>query len=312
MTQPYEPRNPGQKLVIFSTEYNDFIKTSQEAKQRTKNFTTDVPLPSSNNGIAFAKNISGQKINQYEAVVIESLLFTPSDNENAFKNQVSLNVNLFDETDVTHISADLAITLEPMDDLKVAPVMLAGTSQSFINVVDINHKFAKIVSGSFTLESAAGGPFKIVSRESGLGMLWAYLRFPLDDDVQQFKVVGLNQADSITCVPWDGFVLGSVQVEVAMPYTLRRTPFDGGSRLGINFNYSTNSKRTATINPGTADEEEQVQEILPAYDGPLDVIIARRNVIGGVEVLDQLTGLPLNWVDINNDGRQWAESDEDE
>lgn len=312
MGGPLEKRAPGQQFKMFATEMNDFIDGVKRDKQSELNFLEQNRTINTNTGVAFAKNLSGEPIKQYEAVVVVGIKYLPDSSggdagvlkreEDAYKAQVVLEVDRFDEENEDHVGKAIVITLAPMDSGGVAKVMLSGTVQSKINVVDEDHLFCSVKTGSFTLDTSAGGTFEIIIKENGTGERWSYLRFPISTDVQQFKVKSLDQADSITCRTWDGTTEGNVDIQVAMPFLLQKTPFDNNSRFDIDFSYSTFQKRLATLEAG--DEQDQV--ILPIYLED-DVIFARRNILGGINTQDELTGKQLIWMDQNYDGRYWAE-----
>lgn len=115
---------------------------------------------------------------------------------------------------------------------------------------------------------------------------------------KRFRVVSL-ETDYLVCNEWNGIEQGGVEILVAMPYLLRRSPFDGLSRNQIAYSYLSDSTRTAS---GAAGEETQV--ITPSYVSD-DEIVALKNVSGGVGVIGPDD--PLEWIDINVDARAWAE-----
>ena len=84
-------------------------------------------------------------------------------------------------------------------------------------------------------------------------------------------------------------------VNVAKNYKLRRTPFDTLTIGGITYTYTSDTQRTAV----GATTETQV--VVPAYTVG-DIIYASR--VSGLDVT--LSSLPLEWVDVNADGRAWA------
>ena len=118
--------------------------------------------------------------------------------------------------------------------------------------------------------------------------------------IKQFSVVSV-QTDYIQCAALDGFS-GSGDYKIAMPYLLRKTPFDGKTRNSIDYTYSSNIKRTATKG---SDVETQV--IVPSYVVG-DTIYAAFNVIGFLDVIFTINGVEtlIEWLDLNIDGRAWA------
>ena len=136
--------------------------------------------------------------------------------------------------------------------------------------------------------------------------------------VRQFKVRALSDGttvglDFVWCERHSGHPLSAGDndwVKVALPFQLRRTPYDtgtdapagywGANRNGISYAYTSNTARTAT----DTDEHEEDQVIVPGYvEG--DVIVAMKNITGHELVLTQ-TGEAVEWLDINVDGRAWG------
>ena len=125
---------------------------------------------------------------------------------------------------------------------------------------------------------------------------------------QQPKAKGRHGVYKLTISSVDGdYVIcttpSGATVNVAKPYLLRRTPFDGttSGRDGITFTYSSDSQREA--DDGT-DTETQV--VVPSYVSG-DTIYAIRYPVGGTDVTTG--GSPdesVTYLDINTDGRAWA------
>jgi len=118
--------------------------------------------------------------------------------------------------------------------------------------------------------------------------------------MRRFRVKSVG-TDVIVCRGWDGVTEGSVDIDVALPYLLRRTPFDGLSRDGISYVYTSNTERTATDG---SDNETQV--ITPSYTVDDEIFAVKRvSVLGGIG--EDSSGAPLaDWLIDENDGRAWA------
>ncbi len=114
--------------------------------------------------------------------------------------------------------------------------------------------------------------------------------------LQRFRVVNMNTADVVTCHTWDGTTEGVQLINIALPYLLRRTPFDGQTRDGVSYTYTSNVERSASDG---VDNETQV--IVPGYVDNDEIWATGTNVIiGGVGVAGVV------WLDLNLDGRAWA------
>lgn len=99
-----------------------------------------------------------------------------------------------------------------------------------------------------------------------------------------------SSGDSMIC--WDA---NSQNITVAKPYLLRRTPFDGLTRSGISYAYSSDIARTATL-----DATTESQVIVPSFVTG-DLLFVADEISGGTGV----DGVSL--IDLNVDGRAWAQ-----
>lgn len=109
----------------------------------------------------------------------------------------------------------------------------------------------------------------------------------------QFKITAIND-DTITAQKFDG-LNAMTSVTIAKPWLLRRTPFDGKTRNGITYTYSSATLRVAT--DGAANE---TQLITPIYVVG-DIIYASNGIIGGTSLAD------VTWLEDNRDARAWAQ-----
>jgi hypothetical protein len=118
-------------------------------------------------------------------------------------------------------------------------------------------------------------------------------------EVRRFRVVSV-ETDYLYCNTWDGVDQGDAPVKVALPYLLRRTPFDGKTRNGITYTYTGDVTRLADDGSNT-----ETQVMVPSYVAG-DEVYAIRNVTGTSGVRDE-NNVPMDWLDINVDARAWAE-----
>lgn len=120
--------------------------------------------------------------------------------------------------------------------------------------------------------------------------------------VQQMKIVAVGN-NFLECNPYDGLSVDTeTSILVAKPYLLRRAPFEDNGRDDLTFTYTDGSTRTAS---NGSDTEDQV--ITPSYVAG-DVIYAVRGVVGGTDVenTSATDDPPVEWLDMNVDGRSWA------
>ncbi len=90
---------------------------------------------------------------------------------------------------------------------------------------------------------------------------------------------------------------GSNSILVAKPYLLRRTPFDGQTRDGVTYVYTTDQQRTATIGP-----DQRTEHVTPAYLVG-DLVYCVRDVHNGTGV--ESGGAIIGSLEIAG-GRMWA------
>jgi len=98
-------------------------------------------------------------------------------------------------------------------------------------------------------------------------------------------------------------------IKIALPYRLRKTPFDGMTIDGFTYTYlDPNPYHRRHVTFGVYHE---IQVIVPKYR-PGDLIYTTNHPLGGTTVLDRITDplLPqgLTWLDLNVDGRAWAQT----
>ena len=69
------------------------------------------------------------------------------------------------------------ITQEPADIGSIAEVMITGETWVLVEVTDESHEYASPIAGNYErlLSQAAVGPAKIIWKEDGTGILWAYV-----------------------------------------------------------------------------------------------------------------------------------------
>lgn len=86
---------------------------------------------------------------------------------------------------------------------------------------------------------------------------------------------------------------------LAKPFTLRKTPYDGKTVNDVQYTYSSSSVRQCTAGGFTWTER-----LTPPYaqEDELLAIIG----FGGTPGLDDVDDQPVNWLDLNVDGRRWV------
>lgn len=126
----------------------------------------------------------------------------------------------------------------------------------------------------------------------------------------QMKVKS-EDGDFLICRFWDSIreIEGNDDIKVAKPYMLRRTPFDGASRVidGTTYNFAYTDDRTRTSTNAGDGADVETYHVDPEYLED-DIIYAERAVIGGTAVVDESSpAVDVVWLDSNRCGREWVQ-----
>ena len=166
---------PGDPLKVPAATFNAFVDAAADFQRRqrdqgggdlrTRPDLCAVPI----------KNNSGGDLNRFAVVGIDSPIFTPTDNEDAFKNRVAL----VGVTPTVALHAGrFAIILEPIANGKIGQAAVAGVCPVQINVAAVTDTFADVTnSDSTALTSGSFGGATILWRATGTGPQWAIVRF---------------------------------------------------------------------------------------------------------------------------------------
>lgn len=129
---------------------------------------------------------------------------------------------------------------------------------------------------------------------ASLTRMYLFTQFGPNDTTDQDWIVCTELRD-------DGTTPGTENVRIALPFLLRRTPFDGGSRAGISYTYTNNFTRSANDGSGAVEEI-----IVPSFEVG-DVIFATE-VYPHTRVREDATDGNSQWLTLlmENDGRMWS------
>lgn len=245
------------------------------------------------------KNTTETDLDRFAVLGISGIMIDPADNEQAFKNQIAL-------TGTTPTTADhlgkFAVLQEPCGAGKIARAKLDGLTVCKVDATDTD-VFADVSDSDATmLKGASAGAACILWRQSGTGAQWAVVRLAnkAAGGATVYEVYSV-EADHLVCrLPSES---GSDPVTyVAKPWSLRRS-LDEGTTGTITVIYTNGKEKTVEDSAGYPDE---VLRITPSYNNgtfPLAYILAMEVGDTGVTV----DGEPVTLLDLNIDGRQWAE-----
>ena len=122
--------------------------------------------------------------------------------------------------------------------------------------------------------------------------------------IRPFIIKSAGAGDYVQAYTWDGTTQGSSTIVIARPYLLRKTPFNGKTVHGIEYTYLSSVWRRAVYG-----DEQEYQVIVPAYNvGDMIYALSIANAYLKDPGGSTLSG--CTWLDVNVDGRAWAEESE--
>jgi hypothetical protein len=241
MSDPFKKVQSGDPLQIPARAYNAFIDAAHDFQQRTRGLDSGASPGSRSTDIIRVRNDSGGDRQRFEILGIGDPIITPTDNVEAFKNQVAF---VGETPAVPDHLGRFVILLEPIADGKIGQALVAGVCPVMLDVPDEDHPYraAEVIDGDATaLTVGLAGSATILWRESGTGTKWAvvrlgnldslppfalddcreelptqYVRNNLEDLVDQVIRVGegcfrvrvpdpgeIDECTEVTCVVWD-------------------------------------------------------------------------------------------------------------
>ena len=294
----------GEPLAIPAQAYNAFIDAATDFRNRTASTGRHATPSTRQADIVLVRNDSGAPQDQFAVLGIDTPVIDPADNESEFTSRVVLSC-VTPAVD-TH-EGRFVILAEPLAGGMMGRAYIAGVCPVQVNVSDEAHTFATIIDADATqLASATSGSAQILWKESGTGTKWAIVRIgnaQAAAGLVQLRVKEVSTTeDWLRCRTWDGATEGAEDVYVARPYTMRRTPYDGQTIDGKTYSFLVQSG-ILVRHIVFSDSSFERQKITPPY--LVNDIIYAMPAATGVTVL----GSPVALLDINCDGRAWAEND---
>ncbi len=164
----------GDTLRIPAHTFNTFIDAARDFRSRQQGRAQNAQPGFRQNGIVLVKNASGSDRGRFNVLGIDSPIFTPTDNEEEFKNRVALS-------GVTPAGADhtgkFVILLEPIANNEIGLACVHGVCPVKIDVTDEDQQYADISNGEAgKLKNSCTGAAQILWVEPGTGEKWAIVR----------------------------------------------------------------------------------------------------------------------------------------
>lgn len=167
----------GDSLDIPAATFNTFIDSARDFLSRQSDMNRACSKDTRNSGIILVKNASGEDRARFEILGIKEPVISVSDNEEQFKNRIALTGELPTESD--H-AGKFVILLEPLKADSIGMAMAMGICQVKINIESEDHSHADVKDDdATTLQSNASGAAQILWKESGTGIKWCTIRFPM-------------------------------------------------------------------------------------------------------------------------------------
>lgn len=164
----------GEPLSISASDWNAAMDATRDFLNR-RNIGQPQGDADTDSGMVLVKNASGADVDRFGILGIDSILFTPTDNLNGFKNQACL-------TGVAPTVADhtgkFVIAAEGIPAGKIGRCYLQAVCPVQVETVASDFPpFADVKASSLTqLIANTVGAAQILYRESGTGVKWAIVR----------------------------------------------------------------------------------------------------------------------------------------
>lgn len=279
--------SPGDPLVIRASDWNSAMDAAQAFRNKQTGVDTGTSRPSRNYDTVLIRNDHTADIPQFGVLGIDSILFTPTENLQGFKNGVAFKGVA--PTTADHLGK-FVIALEPIGVGKLGLACLSGLVQVKVAVGnEAAATFADVEKDHVDrLTADAGGAAEILYREEGIGDKWAVVRMASASAHARAKIVTV-QPNHLTCqlVNWNG--IEKFPINVAKPIHIRASTAPEsrnvhGQIVNVAFtNYSADGQvrsATATISGTPITNTEYVN---PRYVAG-EFIFVSRNICGATGV----------------------------
>jgi hypothetical protein len=148
----------------------------------------------------------------------------------------------------------------------------------------------------FSHRVQVGSPVIVLKyMDEGSPGAWRYFFWQQPSDLQRMRVKSVAD-DYVRCVTYDGSVEGADTINVAKPYDLRRSPFDGNAVNGVTYHYTSENVRTANDSNRTV-----LQTVREEYYVDSEIYASYRPK-GDTGV----TSPEVYWIDSNQAARRWG------
>jgi len=160
---------------------------------------------------ALARNIGEDTIPRYGAVICIAPVILPEDNEAEWAMRLAVDCKIPDTDDPW---AWVAVATAPILPGMLGRVCVSGAVQAIVNITSADHHFAVAADGAEFLQSAAGGPVRILWRESGTGTKKAIVAVNagvIAGAVASGQIVSATEAEDEATLGYQGYIVARHQ-----------------------------------------------------------------------------------------------------
>ncbi len=169
--------NPGDPLRITAKAWNEFVDAAEFVKSLRHGLANTGGRALTDQDVVLVKNASGGDLGRFGVLSITSVVYTPTDNPDGFKNQPVLS----GVTPTANMAGDFVIALAPIPDGEIGPAVVSGVTVAYLNVISEDHEYADTAAGvAATLRTYDAGRAQIIWKESGTGSKWAVVRLGIE------------------------------------------------------------------------------------------------------------------------------------
>ncbi len=174
MADTFRKVAPGERLTIPARTYNAFVDAARDFQGRQMGQEQGATPTGKNAGTVLVRNDSGADRERFDILGIDGPIFTPDDDEDAFKNQVALAGVV---PTLNDHAGKFVILLEPLASSELGWAYISGACLVLLDVGDESHTFADVADNDCdVLKTAATGSAQILWKEEGTGQLWGVVR----------------------------------------------------------------------------------------------------------------------------------------
>jgi len=140
----FQKVRPGEPLRIPADAYNAFVDAARGHQGRQADLAATPGRTVRRTDILPVRNSSGGNVDRFAILGIDSVLITPTDNLDEFKNRPALD-GITPDIDVH--AGRFVVTIEPIASGKIGRAVAAGVTPVQVNVTIATHDFAEVDDG---------------------------------------------------------------------------------------------------------------------------------------------------------------------